>query len=582
MKRVLLVAIAGAVVTLTAFVSAIVPDPVGLDSGAISGTTGSSGEVRIFRGVPYAAAPIGALRWRAPQPVAKWEGVRKADEYGARCFQGGGGGGAPGRGGAGAGGRGGGRRGGAAAPGDQADGGAGRQDVAAGRQGQGAGDGRQGRGSDVGRDGGRGAQAPPAGIVAQQSTSEDCLFLNVWTPAKSASDRLPVMVWIHGAGLTGGSGSEPRYDGEELSKKGAVVITINYRLGPFGWLAHPELSKESGHNASGNYGMMDALAALQWVQKNAAALGGDPRRVTIFGESAGAFLVSGLVGSPEGKGLFQRAIAESGGWMGMGMAAMRTLAQAEDAGAKAVTAMGVSRLADLRAKPADEIQRDLRGAGLIIDGKYIPEDLSVTFARGKQKDVDLMVGSNKDEGTFFGRQNSTADQFTTQSKQRFGDLGDTFLKLYPASSDTEAVASSLASFRDEANWHMRIWAEAQAKIKKKAYLYYFTREPVTAPGQPSRGASHTVEIAYVFRRAGSAPNGNDVDRKLEDTMAQYWVNFAATGDPNGKGLPAWPAIKDRTSGRAMVLGDKIEAEASPDTARLALFDQAYSKLRSGN
>ena len=292
MNRRSLFVIAGSLLALTAGVPAAVPDPVRLDSGAISGTTGSSGDVRIFRGVPYAAAPVGSLRWKGPQPVAHWDGVRKADEYGARCMQGGG----AGRGGA-------------------------------------------------------------------QPTSEDCLFLNVWTPARSAADRLPVMVWIHGAGLTGGSGSEPRYDGEELSRKGAVVITINYRLGPFGWLAHPELTSESGHHASGNYGMMDALAALQWVQKNAAAFGGDARRVTIFGESAGAFLVSGLVGSPEGKGLFQRAIAESGAWMGMGMGTMRTLAQAEEAGAKSVTAMGVSSVADLGAQRADERQSDVRAAG---------------------------------------------------------------------------------------------------------------------------------------------------------------------------------------------------------------------------
>ena len=185
--------------------------------------------------------------------------------------------------------------------------------------------------------------------------------------------------------------------------------------------------------------------------------------------------------------------------MGMGMGTMRTLAQAEDAGAKAVTAMNVSSIADLRTKPAEDIQRDLRGAGLIIDGKYIPEDLSVTFARGKQNAVDLLVGSNKDEGTFFGRQTSTAEQFTTHSRSSvLASFGDNFLKLYPAGSDAEAVASSLASFRDEANWHMRIWAEAQAKIRKKAYLYYFTREPPAAPGAPSRGATHTAEIAYVF------------------------------------------------------------------------------------
>ncbi len=175
-----------------------------------------------------------------------------------------------------------------------------------------------------------------------------------------------------------------------------------------------------------------------------------------------------------------------------------------------------------------------------------------------------MVGSNKDEGTFFNRQNATVDQFTSQSKQRLGELAEPFLKLYPASSNEEAVASSLKSFSDEANWHMRIFAESQAKLKKpKAYLYYFTREPVVAAGQPSRGASHTVEIAYVFHRAGMTPNTSDVDRKLEDAMSQYWVNFAATGDPNGKSLPAWPAIKDRKTGRAMILGDTVAAEARP-------------------
>ena len=206
---------------ITVSLPAAVPDPVRLDSGSISGTTGTSGEVRIFRGVPYAAPPIGELRWKAPQPVSKWEGIRKADEYGARCFQGGGGRrGARRRGG------GGGRRGGAA--GDQP-----RRLQRAARV-------HQMPDNDGGGAGRQGGQAPPAGAGAPQPTSEDCLFLNVWTPAKSASDRLPVMVWIHGAGLTGGSGSEPRYDGEELSKKGAVVITINYRLGPFGWLAHPD------------------------------------------------------------------------------------------------------------------------------------------------------------------------------------------------------------------------------------------------------------------------------------------------------------------------------------------------------
>jgi para-nitrobenzyl esterase len=535
MNRLWLSIAIGVFLAATAVVPAALPDTVRLDSGAISGTTGASGQVRIFKGVPYAAAPIGALRWRAPQPVARWDGVRKADEFGPRCMQGGGAG----------------RRGG--------DGG--RRGAARGREGA--------------------AQAPPA-TGAGQPVSEDCLFLNVWTPATSASQRLPVMVWIHGAGLTGGSGSEPRYDGEELAKKGAVVITINYRLGPFGWLAHPELTKESGRNASGNYGMMDAIAALQWVQKNVTNFGGDPGRVTVFGESAGAFVVAGLVGSPEGKGLFHRAIAESGAWMGMRMGPMTTRAQAEDAGQKGVAALGTTSIAELRAKPAEDIQRDLRGSGMIVDGYLLPEDLSLTFAKGRQKDVDLMVGSNKDEGTFFQRGEVTAEQFLSQARQRFGDLPDSFLKLYPAGSDADANRTSLAAFSDEAAWHMRIWAEAQARRgKAKAFLYYFTREPAPAPGQPSRGATHTAEIPYVFNHANS-PQSTDVDRTLADAMASYWVAFAATGSPSVKALPTWPAYRDRTSGRAIILGDKIEVESTPDNARLELYDKLYARLRSGN
>src|SRR3989442_14971702 len=282
MKRLSLIAV-GVLVTASAMMSAAMPDTVRTDAGMVSGAAGATAaDVRVFKGIPYAAPPVGELRWKPPQPAAHWDGVRKAEQFGARCMQGGFGGG--GR-------QGGGRQGGAPAvlgtppaPGAAAPG---RQGAAPGPQGPG---------------------------VPQPPTNEDCLFINVWTPAGAPSDRRPVMVFSYGGGFTGGAGSEPRYDGEALARHGAVVVTYNYRLGAFGWFAHPGLTKESGHTASGNYGLMDAVAALKWVQKNIAAFGGDPRNVTIFGESAGAFSVASMVGSPEAKGLFRHAIAESGAW----------------------------------------------------------------------------------------------------------------------------------------------------------------------------------------------------------------------------------------------------------------------------
>jgi para-nitrobenzyl esterase len=503
--------------------TAAIPDPVRLDSGLISGANGSPAGVRVFKGIPFAAPPVGALRWRPPQPVPHWDGARQADAFGPVCVQ---------------------------MPG------AGRLNVA------------------VLPDG------PPA--------SEDCLYLNVWTAAASASERRPVMVWLYGGAFTEGAGSVALYDGGRLAAKGAVVVTLNYRLGPFGFLAHPELSNESGRDASGNYGLMDAVAALRWVQKNITAFGGDPSNVTIFGQSAGAMMTAALTGSPEARGLFLRAISQSGAWMGVGrMAPMRTLASAEDEGAKAASAMGAPSLADLRARPADDVQKRLRGAGLIVDGWLIPEDLSKTFAGGRQHMVDVLVGSNEDEGSFVPR-GPTAAQFTSQARARWGDLADEFLKLYPAGTDAEAAASSQAAFRDEMTWHMRLFAERQARLGRKAYVYYFTHDPPSAPGRPSLGAAHAAEIPYVFNNLtslrlfpdGSSPeraSASSVDRALGDMMSAYWVNFARTGDPNGAGLPPWPAYRNRMSGRAMVLGGRVDVEAAPDTARLALYDALYAK-----
>jgi para-nitrobenzyl esterase len=512
MRRLILAAFCALLATSGAL--AAIPADIKIDGGRITGTTGISSEVRVFKGIPFAAPPLGANRWRPPQPAAGWTGVRAASEFAPRCTQGG--------------------RGGPNAP------------------------------------------TPP-------STSEDCLYLNVWTTAQAANEKRPVMLWIYGGGFSGGAGSEPRYDGEGLAKKGAVVVTINYRLGSLGFFAHPELSAESEHKVSGNYGVLDAIAALQWVQRNIAQFGGDPANVTIFGESAGANMVAALVGSPVAKGLFHRAIAQSGAWMGLGMASMNTLARAQEVGAKALTDSGAKSIADLRASAAPEVFQKIRGGGLVVDGWLIPEDLSLTYKAGRQNDVDLLVGSNKDEGTFFQRPGLTAEQFTGQAKQRFGVLADGYLKIYPAADDAQTVQSYLASFSDEAAWHMREFAELQAKRGAKAYVYYFTRVPPSPPDRPSRGATHVAEVAYAFNNLAAGQPWTDVDVRLADTMSSYWVNFARSGNPNSPGLPTWPAYRDAADSKVQVLGDTVATQSAttPAPATLAFFDSAYQQLLKG-
>jgi len=487
----------------TSAAAATISDPVRVDTGLISGTSGRSPEIRVFKGIPFAAAPVGELRWRTPQPAPRWDGVRKADQFGPRCMQGGGPGGPP--------------------------------------------------------------------------MSEDCLFLNVWTGARSSSDRRPVMVWSYGGAFAIGSGSTPLYDGENLAKKGVIVVTYNYRLGPLGWFSHPELSKESGHNASGNQGLMDAIAALKWVQKNIAAFGGDPKNVTIFGESAGGTISAAMLASSEAKGLFHRVISESPFWMDVGM----PLAQAEQVGRQIATTLGVTSLAELRAKTAEELLKSEGGAP-IVDGWYIKEDLSIAFDQGRQHEADVLVGSNKDEGTFFLNAES-AKRFGSAARERWGDQAEAFSKLYPAGTEAESQTSQLTAFRDEFSWQMRRWAELQARRgKSRAYVYYFTHEP-PAGSVPTgaAGAAHTAEIRYVFNNPPANREWPEQDRTLAELMSSYWVNFASKGDPNGKGLPAWPAYKDKATGRAMILGPTVEAEAAPDTTRWVLYDTWWARQRGG-
>jgi para-nitrobenzyl esterase len=561
MKRIAWLLVLAAVPLQMSRVSALVPEQVRIDTGLLEGVTGTvHPTVRIFKGVPFAAPPLGENRWRAPQPAAKWDDVFKANAFGPSCIAGGGAGGRGGRGGAPG-------RGGAGAPGAPGARGPAAAPAAAAPQ-----------------------AAAPAQPPRQPAASEDCLTLNVWTSANRDNDRRPVMLWIYGGGFTGGSGGQAWYDGEDLAAKGPVIVTFNYRLGAFGFFAHPDLAKEGGHPGSGNYGMMDAIAALQWIKRNIHAFGGDPNNVTIAGESAGAIMVGALVGSPQAKGLFHRAISESGAWMGLTMARMTSADTAQAAGARALEMAGIKSIAELRAKPLAELP-NLGGSNLVIDGYLIPEDLSFTFANGKQNDVDVLAGSNKDENTFGGGgggrgrggaapAGSPVDAYVARAKTQYGELANSFLKLYPATSEADLAPMQAASYNDEVNWNMRQFAAAASKKGRKGYAYLFTRVPLRN-GQPQpNGATHTAEISYVFNHAYSngALEWNDVDKKLADQMSSYWANFITKGDPNGAGLPTWPQYKDMSKDKVIVLGDTVQVEATAPAEKMTFFNARHAQM----
>ncbi len=489
-------------------------DPVRTANGPVSGAPGTDPAVRVYKGIPYAAPPIGDLRWKAPKAPVSWTDVRETTKFSPICMQ---------------------------------------------------------------------TPYSKSSLYYREPEpmSEDCLYLNVWTAGRSARDRRPVMVWIHGGALTRGSGSTPTYDGEALAKKGVVLVTINYRLGVFGFLAHPELTKESDRNASGNYAFLDQIAALEWVQKNIAAFGGDPKRVTIFGESAGSWSVNYLMATPLARGLFQRAIGESGGAFGP----MKTLSQVEETGVRFAHGTGADSIAALRAKPAEEILKASAGSSFPpnVDGWMLPTDVYTIFKEGKQNDVPLIVGSNADEGKSLTSWPATAHAqlFTEQARARFGADADKALKVYPADTDEQAKESFYASLRDVTfGWEMRTWARLETKTgKSKAYLYYFSRV-APGPGRERYGAFHASEIAYVFDNL--EPNGprnyNDTDRKLADMMSSYWVNFATTGDPNGKGLPRWPSYQ-RSSDTALELGDRVQPIADLHKQALDFLDEHFAAQR---
>lgn len=487
-------------------IAAHAADVVRTASGTVRGKTSDDGQVRIFEGIPYAAPPVGPLRWRPPQPVRPWKGVRDATKFGARCMQG-----------------------------------------------------------NVYGDMGFRDDGP----------SEDCLYLNVWTPAKDARANLPVMVWIYGGGFAAGASSEPRQDGTILAKKGVVVVSMNYRLGIFGFFAYPALAKESSHNASGNYGLMDQAAALEWVQRNIAAFGGNPHQVTIFGESAGSFSVSGLMASPLAHGLFERAIGESGAFLGKGPAT-KSLADSEADGEKFAESIGANSLQALRAVPASQLLNDVMKDNPFrfwpnVDGYYFPEDPHAIYAAGKQAHVPLLAGWNRDEGNyqmFFHKTDPTVPNYVAGAHLMFDDNAAEFLKLYPATTEEEAKRSAGDIAGDQfiafGTWK---WIEMQRTTgESTVYRYEFDDAPPQPAGQPSQGAYHSSEIEFVFE---ALPSKNlpwrPEDEKLSDLMSTYWTNFAKTGDPNGSGLPYWPVY---TPPEFHVMHLSFQPAAKPDAHRV--------------
>jgi para-nitrobenzyl esterase len=478
------------------------PLTVKTQQGKAHGKTINEGKVRTFLGLPYAAPPVGDLRWKAPHPPAKWKGIRDAAVYGTHCAQ-----------------------------------------------------------NHVFDD----------MVFLDNGPTEDCLFLNVYTPAAAKdSSKLPVMFWIHGGGYSGGASNEPRHNGDFLPLKGVVLVTINYRLGVFGFLATSDLAKEA-NGAAGNYGLLDMVAALQWVKENIKKFGGDPGNVTIFGESAGSFAVSTLMAAAPAQGLFQKAIGESGGAFSSRTLGLDSLDVREKKDQEWVDSLGVKSLAELRALPADKILESVMKPGIHfppdVDGRLLTEPVADTYAAGKQAPVPLLAGWNRDEGGSVAALATTPDQWKERATALFKDRGDEFLKLYPGDTTEQAARSAIDyggdSFIAFGTWK---WLEAHRRTGNAPVFRYHFELPAT-PSKYHEGtfAFHSDDIEYVFGTLDTRPGWevSAADRKLSDQMMTYWTNFARTGDPNGAGLPNWPKYDKDDS--LIHLDDPITS--GPDTLR---------------
>ena len=473
----LLLSVAASALAAPSSAAPAAPTVAHVEGGAIQGTIGDG--VRAFKGIPFAASPVGDLRWKPPQPVQPWSGVRPAREFGNRAMQ---------------------------------------------------------------------LPLFADMVFRSPGISEDCLTLNVWTPAAPAKRKLPVLVYFHGGGLAAGDGSEPRYDGAAMARQGIVALTVNYRLGVFGFLAHPELSAEGPTRASGNYGLMDQAAALRWVQRNIASFGGDPAQVTIAGESAGSFSVSAQMINPQARGLFARAIGESGSVLGL--SAPPTLAEAEQQGVEFAKAAGLPTLAQLRAAPAEQLLQAMGKPGMpwfsiVTDGAVIERAPLETYRRGGQAKVPLLAGWNSQEmhaGAVLGKLPATKENFAAALEKLYGDGARDAARAYD--DDAADAARDLASDRwiVYGTWK---WIDLHSRLAP-TYRYYFARpRPATVDGKPAdAGAVHSAEIEYALGNldGNAVYRWSDDDRRVSAMMQGYFANFIKTGNPNGAGLASWPSV----------------------------------------
>lgn len=489
-----------------------VPGQVETKYGIVQGSVEDG--LTIFKGIPFAQPPIGVLRWKAPQPLQPWEGVKETTEF---------------------------------------------------------------------------APAPIQG-TDQTGKSEDCLYLNIWTPATSPDDRIPVLVWIYGGGFSYGATSEPVYDGAALAKKGVILVSIAYRVGQLGFLAHPGLSAGNPDKVSGNYGILDQIEGLKWVKANIAAFGGDPDRVTIFGESAGGISVSMLCASPLAKGLFQGAISQSGGSFGPSRKVtypgenMKTLEMAEKEGLAYAEKAGASSLEDLRNTPAGQLPAGMRmgGAWPIIDGHVIPDDQFKLYEQGKYNDVPVLIGYNSDEGASFSREKTPAE-FIENVGKRYGKFSKELLDAYPVGENSvPKTARDLA--RDAAfGWHTWSWARLQSQTgKSNVYFYYFDQHPEYPEDSPKygQGSPHAQEVPYVFQNLDKKnPGITETDISISEAMGTYWTNFAKYGDPNGQHLPEWPAFT-AANPQLMYFQQSPHPGPVPSEASLKVLDTYFQWRRS--
>jgi len=489
------------------------PAPVKVCDGLLQGAFEDG--LTIYRCIPFAAPPVGDLRWRAPQPVVKWDSIRLATKFAPSPIQSG------------------------------------------------------------NPDGGK---------------SEDCLYLNVYTPAKSASEKLPVLVWIYGGGFSGGSTATPWYDGKKLAQKGVIFVSIAYRVGQLGFLSHSELSSENSNHVSGNYGLLDQIAALQWIQKNISAFGGDLDKVTIFGESAGAISVSMLCASPLAKGLFRGAISQSGGSFGPTRPTlypgenMKTLQQAESEGKEYVRKAGVSSIAELRKLDPDKLPSGwgLGSAWPVVEEYVIPDDQYKLYEAGKYNDIPVLIGYNSDEGLSF-LPGKTPKEFIEAIKFRYGKFAEALLKAYPLGENTiPKTARDLT--RDVAfGWHNWTWARLQSETgKSKVYYYYFDQHPDYPEGSPDfgHGSPHAQDVSYVFQHIDPTnPQTSKSDIEISEAMGIYWTNFAKYGNPNGKEVPKWNAFTNAKPA-VMYFNKKPYMGTVPSVESLKVLDGYFNWRRT--